>query len=273
MSAGAATIEELSSTCSGADEALAPIASALELFEGASLDEVSYAALLDRIDRKFLMPIALLPDMLVSLAPHYRLLDIDGRRLSAYSTRYLDTPDLSFYRAHHMGRARRYKVRVRRYASEAQSYLEVKLRTASGRTMKQRVLLDVEESALERLSEANLLGVAAAAPLARLAESMLVEYTRVTLVRPETSERVTFDLMLTFRRGSALRRFPGLVIAEAKQAGRARSPFIGAARALNVRERSISKYCAAIACLEPAAKSNRFLPALRRLHSLGAAPS
>ena len=69
---------------------------------------------MDRVDTKFLLPAVSAPGILASLADGYRVLEVSERRLSRYSTRYFDTPDLRLYHAHHAGRGRRYKVRCGR---------------------------------------------------------------------------------------------------------------------------------------------------------------
>jgi hypothetical protein len=230
----------------------AAIAAASRL-DAVSLGDLGAAALMDRVDRKYMLAADLVPDLLAELAGDYRVLEIEGRRLSHYVTRYFDTPDLALYLAHHNDRAPRFKVRVRTYEGAPASYLEVKCKTAAGRTLKERVLLEDEDAAFDGLAEA-----------------VRVEYRRLTLVRRDGAERITLDLMLTFRRGDEARVFPNVVIAEVKQAGHGASPFVAAMRARNVRPGGVSKYCAAVANLDPRVKANRFRPALRRLEALGA---
>lgn len=247
---------------------LAGVLAAAALLDAVSLDELGPAALMDRVDRKYMFASALLPDLLADLARDYRVLEVGGRRLSHYVTRYFDTPDLALYLAHHNDRAPRFKVRVRTYQGAAASYLEVKRKTAAGRTCKQRVLLDGGGAPLESLCE-GLLEEDERVAFDGLTETACVEYRRLTLVRKGGVERITLDLMLTFRRGGEGRTFPELVIAEVKQDGHGASPFVAAMRALNVRPGGVSKYCAAVANLNPTVKANRFRPALRRLETLG----
>jgi hypothetical protein len=230
----------------------AAIAAASRL-DAVSLGDLGAATLMDRVDRKYMLAADLVPDLLAELADDYRVLEVEGRRLSHYVTRYFDTPDLALYLAHHNDRVPRFKVRVRTYEGAPASYLEVKRKTAAGRTLKERVLLEDEDEAFDGL-----------------AETVRVEYRRLTLVRRDGAERITLDLMLTFRRGDEARVFPNLVIAEVKQAGHGASPFVAAMRARNVRPGGVSKYCAAVANLDPSVKANRFRPALRRLEALGA---
>lgn len=251
-----------------------PLAGALaaaRLLDAISLDELGTAALMDRVDRKYMLAADLLPGLLLELAADYRVLEVDGRRLSHYVTRYFDTPDLALYLAHHNDRAPRFKVRVRTYEGADARYLEIKRKTVAGRTRKQRVLVEEGAAPLDLLRDRLLEGQEGAGVDA-LAETVRVEYRRLTLVRKDGAERITLDLMLTFRRGGDARAFPKVVIAEVKQDGHIASPFVAAMRARNVRPGGVSKYCAAVASLDPVVKANRFRPVLRRLETLGAGP-
>ncbi len=243
------------------DIALAQVQAAADGLEPIGLEALGAANLQDRIDRKFLAPLNALPAILRGVAADYRVLEVEGRRLCRYSTRYFDTEDLAFYHAHHAGRSPRCKVRVRRYLDSGQSFLEVKQKGGCGRTRKSRTLIAddpawADEVTLPRLPD-------------QLTESLQVDYVRVTLVSRTAAERITLDLMLTFRRDGEAVAFPDVVIVEVKQAGRSRSPFLAALRDLNLREGSLSKYCAGLATLAPQVKSNLFRPALRRLERAG----
>jgi hypothetical protein len=249
-------------------ETLREVAAAAGRFQPVSLHEIGSASLMDRVDTKFVLPALSVAGILESLGAEYRVLEVSGRRLSRYSTRYFDTPDLRLYHAHHAGRARRYKVRVRTYVDSEARFLEVKLRTNRGRTTKQRVSLahDLLDP-MQRLEHEALLGIDQALSLRELRESMVVDYTRVTLVRRNAPERITLDLMVRFSRAAESRAYPGVVIAELKQARRVRSPFLDALRAKGVRAGSLSKYCLGITALAPEARTNRFRGALRRLET------
>jgi hypothetical protein len=249
---------------------LTAAAALIPLFDSISLEELGAAALMDRIDRKFLVPASALPGVLQALSAHYRILDVNGQKLFHYRTRYYDTPELALYNAHHSGRARRYKVRVRSYGGNEAGYLEVQLKTGRGRTLKERTPLPRDGAApMEQLAREPFLGIGDKVSPSSMRESMQVEFKRLTLVRKGTPERITFDLMMSFFRDGKERTFSDVVIAEIKQIARAGSPFINVMRALNLREGSLSKYCTGIASLEPAAKSNRFREFLHRLEKIG----
>ena len=110
MTAEAAVLEE---TATASD----PVALGLDALRGATLAEVDAAAALQhRVDRKYLLPIAVAAHLVASLADTHRVLDIDGRRTTDYRSTYFDTPGLLAWRAHAQGRRHRWKVRTRLYA-------------------------------------------------------------------------------------------------------------------------------------------------------------
>lgn len=235
--------------------------------ETVPLARIGRAALMDRIDTKFLLPASAVPGLLQRCAEHYRILEVHGTVMARYNTRYFDTAELSLYHAHHAGRTPRVKVRVRTYLDSNAGFLEIKLKTNKARTLKARVPVDPSApyplTGLERESFAGL-------PLeaADLRESVVVDYTRLTLVGRHEPERLTLDLMLTFTRDGRVRAYPGVVVAEVKQARRGPSHFREEMRRLRLRDGSLSKYCLGIAVLEDGAKKNRFKGVLRRLEAL-----
>lgn len=236
--------------------------------ESLSLEGVGKAALLDRTDTKFVIPIQALPAILAWCAPHYRVLEIAGARLRAYRTRYYDTPDLACYQAHHAGRLPRYKVRVRSYLETGQEFLEVKLKTNRGRTLKSRLPLAPAVDPIGLLAQVPLLGIARAVAPASLRPLVAADYTRITLVSRTAAERVTVDLALEFARGSQAAGYPALVIAEVKQERQGHSDFAAVLRRQGYRERRISKYCLGVATLVPGVRKNRFLPLLHHVQRL-----
>jgi hypothetical protein len=77
--------------------------------------ETSPAALLDRVDRKYVVPVEVFAALAERLGGIYRVLDIGGVRAFRYHTTYYDTPRLDAYRDHVQRRRRRYKWRSRQY--------------------------------------------------------------------------------------------------------------------------------------------------------------
>lgn len=251
---------------------LAAVGRAVASLAPIGLAGLASAALMDRVDTKYLLPADRVPALLLGAGSAYRVLEVEGRRLSRYHTRYYDTDDLALYHAHHRGRALRHKVRVRSYVDLGHHYLEVKRRANTGRTTKARVRLPEHEAAADALSALArdpLRPVAPAEPAHALRPTVDVAYTRVTLVHRTLAERVTLDLALTVRGRDGEATFPALATVEVKQARRGHSAFADALRRAGGRAESMSKYCVAVATCDDRARVNRFRPLLHAIHRIG----
>ena len=244
-------------------------ASAQQL-EAIALDELGAALLMDRVDTKFVLPARLVPELLAGCVGDYVALEVGGRRLSRYRTTYFDTGDLTLYRAHLAGRMPRRKVRLRTYLDTGESFLEVKVRTNSGRTLKSRVPAHSAdpEAALASADAQRWLASLAGTDPWELRPIVGVDFLRLTLVARDRSERVTLDMRLDFTRGDALASFPELVIAEVKTHRQGRTRFERAMRDFGVRPEAVSKYCLGVMSVFEDAKRNAYKPLLRRIHSL-----
>jgi hypothetical protein len=238
-------------------------------FEPASLDQLEENGLIERTDRKFIVPIERLPGLLSQVVPAYRALEIRSARFCRYDTQYFDTPDYRFYHAHHAGQLPRLKLRIRAYVENGQRFLEVKRRLNTYRTSKARVLLpesEQREHALPRLRE---LASLAPAEVADLRESILVSYARLTLINHTGADRVTVDIGLVLSYEGCQARYPGLACIEVKQRRRGPSAMIDALRTQRLREGSVSKYCLGVCCLIENVKKNNFKEIVRRLNETG----
>ena len=80
-----------------------------------SLDEMSAVKLMNRIDTKYVVTEAQLHAILLGIKDNYFAQEVEGHRLSPYSTVYYDTPELTMYLIHHDRHLVRDKVRVRTY--------------------------------------------------------------------------------------------------------------------------------------------------------------
>jgi VTC domain len=213
------------------------------------------AALRDRVDAKYVVPLAAFAALAERLTATHAALEIDGRRAFAYRSTYFDTPDLDAYRAHMQGRRRRYKCRSREYCDSGAFAFEVKLKGLRGRTVKHRMPHDGHElsaAALAFLRER--VGAESA-----LEPTLTVAYTRVTLAA--AGERVTCDFDLTFN-DYARRLDPGMAIVESKSAG-GNALADRALRELGQRPQALcSKYCLGVALTRPVT-ANLLRPLLR----------
>jgi hypothetical protein len=246
-------------------DALVELAGRLEPL---SLPELGAATLMDRVDTKFLLPFPAVAPFVESLRGQYRVLDVNGTRLSRYGTRYFDTPELALYHAHQAGRLPRYKVRIRSYLDSREHYLEVKLKNNKGRTLKTRTLLAAGEGPVERVRREARFQMNGSVPASELIEILTAGFTRLTLVRADEPERITIDVGLTFTRGAETRAFPGAAIVELKQERHGQADARDALRGLYMREGAVSKYCIGVATLEPRAKKNRFKRVLSSLERI-----
>jgi hypothetical protein len=255
-----------------ANDGLEALERAVSHLPGIALADVGSAELLDRLDRKYLVPVESALAAL-RLAKGYRVLEVSGRRLGRYRTQYYDTADLALYHAHHSGQLPRSKVRIRSYLDSGARYLEVKRRTNRGRTEKLRLPLGEGAADLRsRLEEVGATGLDLGLPAPALSEALSVDFTRLTLVAADAAERVTVDVGITLSRGAAVRSVAGVAVVEIKQRETGPSRFADVLRSLGFREGALSKYCMGIALLEPTAKRNRFQPVLRRLERMGDSP-
>lgn len=243
----------------------------LSAFADHCLEDQSAAALMDRVDTKFLVPVDLLAQCLGGLSEHYSVLETDGLRQMGYDTLYFDTPDRQLYRDHHNGKLNRMKVRIRHYRDSDDAFLEVKRKNNKGRTVKERRSLDSFTSAagagvdqLKSLMK-DLLGL----PATRMSPALFVHYQRTTLMNRNSCERVTVDTDLAFlsAMNGKRRALPGLAVLELK------SPLLLPDSPLGLRLKSLgyrpvafSKYCVGTALLAPEqVKTNRFKPVLGKL--------
>ena len=219
---------------------------------------MSSAALLDRSELKYVMPLTWLVPALVELRSAYRVLVVAGQPLSRYRTLYFDTDDLAMYRRHHAGAPDRFKVRAREYVDSHTAFLEVKHKTGARHTVKSRIATPAPITAL--ISQAtDFLAETCPYSADELAACLWNHYTRITLVSKHRPERVTLDMNLAFVREAECAGLPGIVIAEVKYAGaRQASEFARRMRERRVRDTSFSKYCMGVSLLYPEVKHNRF---------------
>ena len=231
----------------------------------AAFDETS-PALLDtrelqrRVDRKYLLPSALLDGLLTRLHAGYQIVRSGDTRVAHYDTLYFDTVERRMYDDHRRGRDPRYKVRLRHHLDRRLSFLEIKCKRGR-HTSKMRMNRPYGDTRLDGDAWRFIESHCPISP-ALLLPCVSVDYRRVTLVGGTTDERVTLDWAICFRDRSRHAAFPGLVIVEIKQRRCSNtSPAIHAIRALHLREARVSKYCLATATLAPV-RANVFKPML-----------
>jgi len=233
--------------------------------------EGSAAALLDRVDCKYVVPTELFAALAARLCGSHRVLEIGGVRAFRYRTTYFDTPGLDAYRDHVQRRRRRYKSRSRRYEDSGVCMFELKLKGPRGRTVKHRMPYEeglhgsVSPEALVFLRDRLWLAYRRM-PGAELGPTLEMAFTRLTLVDVALGERLTcdFDLAFAGAAGRAGRLADGVVILESKSArGGARADRV--LRELGARPvEACSKYCLGIGMTRPDVRVNPFRRLLTR---------
>jgi VTC domain len=229
------------------------------------------AAMLERLDNKYIVPAAVLQQALPELACHFDILEIDGRRAFTYQTCYFDDAERRSYFDHHQGRRQRIKVRVRRYVDAGLCFVEVKLKDKRGITVKKRLPYEpdkygtLDERAIEHVEHAyrELYGREFGHALEPVLE---MSYRRLTLVARRGGERMTVDSGIRFGTADdACETADGVFIVETKSAsGNGIADKI--LRSLHQHPTNgCSKYCVGMSLTGAVDKRNKFLPALRRL--------
>lgn len=248
--------------------------SVLNVFQPHSLFDQNTAALMDRIDSKFLLPMNLFTPLMQSIAKDYTILNAHGRRLFNYQTTYFDNEKRQFYLDHHNGKLNRYKVRFRRYVESDMGYMEIKFKNNQKRTIKRRIPMNCispDQVGAQDFVERTL-GYSV-----KLEPVLLVNYQRITLLNKHDVERITLDLNLSFHNpinGEQSIQNKTFIV-EIKQE---RKPIQSSCRklikSLQHREIDFSKYCIGSALTEienskkQKLKTNRFKTSLCKLKQL-----
>ncbi len=232
-----------------------------------SLKGLDKVKLMNRVDSKFVFHARELPGILQEIAPHYTVLEIDGKRLFDYVSLYFDTDNYLLYRHHHMGKPNRVKLRFRQYVDTGDIFFEVKKKIKGTRTDKYRVRLPEINVALS--DEARALMQKLDVDGTDMVGKTWINYKRITLAANESEERVTIDLSMEFIDENGTMKFPQLVIAEIKQARMPRqSPAIKAMVSRRIAALRISKYSLAVAMLVPGIKTNAFRSKINQVNKI-----
>lgn len=229
----------------------------LNQFNPITLEEMEGVKLMDRTDTKFTFNINELPSILEEAKNYYRILSVEGNRISRYKTLYFDTQDFDLYNEHHSGKLNRYKIRHRTYVESNLGFLEVKFKNNKGRTLKTRIK-EVEVPELNTGKAFEFLKKMLPFDPLILLPKIWINYSRITLVNKTSAERLTLDLNLEFEKNGKKQILDQLVIAEVKQDSKVASPFISIMRNKRIRQGSISKYCFGIASSYSEVKKNNF---------------
>lgn len=247
------------------------IANTLAGFDPISLDDLTgKAAMLKRMDNKYILTADALKPALEEFSEHFEVLEIGDKRAFTYATNYYDDPEMRGYFDHHQGRRKRCKVRVREYVDAGFSYLEVKLKGKRKITVKKRLKVvdqtdPLNSEALDFIEE-QYRSIYDEGFGKTLHPVIAMRYERITLVAKEGGERMTIDTSLHFEANGKSRKVqPDMFIVETKSA-RGNGIADKILRGVHLHPtRRCSKYCIGMASTGAVARHNRFLPALKKL--------
>ena len=242
----------------------------MQKLEPITLDEMDSIKLMNRIDSKFLTHESVLVKVLEdAAAAGYRVLTIGDIRQARYNSTYYDTASYRMFRDHHNRRLVRQKVRTRIYLDSGDAFLEIKRKNNHGRTKKKRIGIPASQM-MDFSSNADACAYLqkhswfTQSELTPAAETV---FTRITLVNPGKTERLTIDSNLHFKnfRTGFSTTLEDTVIIELKQDGRAYSPMRKILLDNRVKPVRVSKYCIAVTLTEPSLTRGRFKVKVRRI--------
>ena len=245
-----------------------PFSQLIASFNPISLAEMDAVKLMNRVDTKYIINNSQLSELLEKALKHYRIVEIDGKRVIPYSTIYFDTVSTEMYMMHHNGKLNRSKVRMRSYIDSGISFLEIKSKSNKGRTTKNRIgianeqfdAMTLKEKEQDFLKEMDVQTI-------QLIPQIQNNFHRITLVDNQLTERVTLDTMLTFKNVTTglSKKVEDLVIIEMKQDGALGSYFKDYLQSIRIHSGSMSKYCMGMMLVNPDLKCNGFKNKLRKI--------
>jgi len=251
------------------------INSVLNKLQSHDLLRQSTAALMNRVDTKYLLPQSVFGELLTTLAQEYTVLTEQGRSIFNYETTYFDTEQNHFYLAHHNGKLNRHKVRFRRYVQSNCGFMEVKLKNNKGRTIKNRVPMDCLLPDASKINDFVQDSIGESIP--KLQASLFVNYRRITLLNKTRPERLTLDLDLNFQCANTgqTQKLKDVFVVELKRDGKMQhSIFSSWLNQHNISPIKFSKYCMGMVLThDKNLKQNRFKPTISQLTKItGVAP-
>ena len=226
-------------------------------FDKTTLAEMNSVSLMKRVDTKFILKESQLLEVLSKLYDDYKILEIDQERLMKYSTLYFDSENKKCFKDHHNGKLNRYKIRMRKYLVSDICFLEIKKKNNLGITNKiRRQIKDFETNLTSEskdfITKSNINNLL-------LEPSLYNNFSRMTLVNKNESERITIDVDLSFSFGTDEKKFDKLVVVEIKQEGKILNTTINRAlKSMSILPTNFSKYCIGISNIIDDIKSNRF---------------
>ena len=235
-----------------------------------SFSQVDYLDLpsgffLERKENKYIFHKSSLEPLLESKLDSMHLVTSQNATHQKYYSVYFDTEEYNFYMAHHNKRRPRLKIRKRYYSNTDQSYIEYKLKTNNQKLVKTRFegTIPKEEHWKETLLEPYL-------NQKLLHETVSTEYSRISLVGYACQHKLTLDFDFVFSSQKETSRLDNVVIAEWKYTTETEQDIEKFLYSRNRRLQTskVSKYCLAMALLDPHVKINSFKPLLKKISTI-----
>ncbi|MBM74889.1 MAG: hypothetical protein CMK59_05775 [Proteobacteria bacterium] len=239
-------------------------------FPKATMELLQSRTLQKRIDTKFVLRQDRLSALLHFLKTKYAIVLTEKQPIAAYKNLYFDTDNHLFLKTHHRDKRPRYKVRIRHHCDRRMSFVEIKKKSASDRTIKKRQEVPFLKENLQGL----LLFIKEHCPVISseaLRPSLRTDFNRITLVGLDVCERITIDTGLQCSNDDNNTSWEWLngVIVEIKQEHfKPRAPAMLALRNVKATALSISKYCTAASHLLPDVNMKLYRPKMRALRRL-----
>ncbi|MBN1416417.1 MAG: polyphosphate polymerase domain-containing protein [Bacteroidales bacterium] len=241
------------------------IKQSVQHFKSISLEEMDKVALMNRVDRKFILSFTDLVKLMPSLQANYRILTINDRNVFTYKTDYFDTPGLAMFTEHHNGKLNRFKIRHREYIESKLEFLEIKFKNNKGKTLKKRV----ESRHINTEPAHQLIKEHTPYNPSVLDRKVTTLFNRLTLVDNSLTSRITIDFNLKFVGEEQNIQLENLVIIEIKQEKQGtNSNIYYLLKEKSIRPCSVSKYCLGLTMMNNLPKSNIFKDTVRKINRI-----
>lgn len=235
-----------------------------------TLAEMQGVKLMNRVDTKYVLSVDEVLDLLDRAAVEgYKVQLIGQCRACRYNTLYYDTAERDMYLVHHNRRLTRQKIRTRTYVESGVSFLEIKNKSNRGRTRKRRVGISAElfHGFSEDAAAMAFFSNHAWYDIGRLTPALRTRFTRITLINPAFTERLTIDLDLRYCdvRSGREAHIDNMAIVELKQDGLAESVAKQMLQDMRIQPCKVSKYCLGTSLTVADIKRNRYKEKLRTI--------
>lgn len=240
-----------------------------ENFQRISLQDAEKAQLMQRVDSKYIIRFEVCKAILEKVNYSYFIVDNNGYVIPEYISDYYDTPDFNMYLDHQNKRPKRYKIRVRNYRATGDSFLEIKIKVPSGKTIKKRI--EAHSTELNQASVAEFIASKSPYIVSNLIKTLETRFDRLTLVAKDYNERITFDFNLALKLPQTEEKelFEEICIVEVKRSRQKSNSEISLLlKGMGIRPNSFSKYSIGCALLYPNIKHNNFKKTILYLNKL-----